>query len=128
MELKYRSYGTLGKQDIQQTTYFWKSFIRNMEPLFVLVGAILTRIFLSATSKLIHINYVGPAEITAFTPEALYAVEAPGSACGRTDWYDNILPMKGLISLRNNYEHDQRRKIWEKAFSIKGTFLMDIHH
>ena len=66
---------------------------------------------------------IGPAEITAFTAEALYVINAPGSACEKPDWYDNILPMKSLINIRNKEEHDQRRKIWDKAFSVKGTLL-----
>jgi len=67
--------------------------------------------------------YTGPAEITAFTAEALFVVNAPGSACEKPDWYDNILPMKSLINIRKKEEHDQRRKIWDKAFSVKGTTL-----
>ena len=62
---------------------------------------------------------LGPSELTIFAAEALHAIDGPGSACEKPDWYDNILPLKSLETIRNKAEHDARRRIWDEAFSIK---------
>ena len=62
----------------------------------------------------------GPSEVTIFLPEAIQAVNGPGSDCTKSAWYDNTLPMRGIIGLRSIAEHDMRRSIWNQAFTPKG--------
>ena len=64
---------------------------------------------------------IGPSEITVFLPEAIAAVNGPGSNCIKSAWYDNTLPTRGLINLRDKAEHDMRRNIWNQAFTPKGS-------
>jgi hypothetical protein len=63
---------------------------------------------------------LGPQELTIFDPEALWAMGAPRSAVTRTPFYDVVLPMKSLANVRDPVVHDQRRRIWDQAFSTKG--------
>jgi len=62
----------------------------------------------------------GPSELTVFSPEALWAMNAPGNTYTRPDWYDSINPMKSLANVRSPAVHDQRRRIWDQAFSVKA--------
>lgn len=64
---------------------------------------------------------LGPSELTVFSPEALWAMNAPGNTYTRPDWYDSINPMKSLANVRSPAVHDQRRRIWDQAFSVKGN-------
>ncbi|KAH6713476.1 cytochrome P450 [Leptodontidium sp. MPI-SDFR-AT-0119] len=63
----------------------------------------------------------GPEEITIFDPEAVVAMNGPGSNCTRADWYDGIAPLKSVANLRSPTVHDQRRRIWDKAFSANAV-------
>lgn len=72
-----------------------------------------------ALPKFVLIN-IGPNEITLFTPDALLALHGAGSSCKKGDWYDFMLPDVSLHSSRDKVVHDQRRRIWDQAFSMKG--------
>ncbi|KAG4442983.1 hypothetical protein IFR05_001514 [Cadophora sp. M221] len=67
----------------------------------------------------------GPEEITIFDPEALVAMNGPGSNCTRADWYDGISPLKSVANLRSPTVHDQRRRIWDKAFTANALRYYD---
>ncbi|KAL5322205.1 hypothetical protein ACEPPN_010175 [Leptodophora sp. 'Broadleaf-Isolate-01'] len=66
-------------------------------------------------------KFQGPEEITIFDPEAVVAMNGPGSNCTRADWYDGIAPLKSVANLRSPTVHDQRRRIWDKAFSANAV-------
>ena len=68
----------------------------------------------------------GPSELTIFLPEAIVALDGPGSDCTKSDWYDVILPLRPLVNLRDKHEHDKRRRAWDKGFSIKGIKHVEI--
>lgn len=87
---------------------------------FVRTGQIYTLSFCQYMLK----SRIGPEELTIFDPEALWAMSAPGSACIRTPFYDAVLPMKSLANVRDPGVHDQRRRIWDQAFSTKGGYHM----
>lgn len=59
----------------------------------------------------------GPSEITIFHPEVLQKLNAPGSKCTKSDWYDFLRPHMGITTIRDNQFHDQRRRLWSKAFA-----------
>ena len=62
----------------------------------------------------------GPAEITIFTPKVKCAVDGPTNQCNKAVWYDILLPMIALNTTRSKKERDQRRRIWDRAFTLKG--------
>ncbi|KAG4415830.1 hypothetical protein IFR04_011010 [Cadophora malorum] len=63
----------------------------------------------------------GPEEVSIFHPEALVAMNAPGSTCFRSDWYDGLYPLQSLANIRNPVIHDQRRRVWDKALSATAV-------
>lgn len=69
-------------------------------------------------------DQLGPNEITLFTPDALLALHGAGSNCKKGDWYDFMLPDVSLASSRDKVVHDQRRRIWDQAFSMKGLISL----
>ncbi|CAG8981415.1 hypothetical protein HYALB_00013918 [Hymenoscyphus albidus] len=62
----------------------------------------------------------GPAEITVFTAAGLEAVDGPGNTCVRGHWADAFHPDLNIISMRDQGHHDNRRRIWNYAFSVKA--------
>ena len=62
----------------------------------------------------------GPNEITIFTPEAISPIHGPDSLCTRAAWYDNIMPIFSVATVRSKAVHDSRRRVWDQAFSIKA--------
>lgn len=58
--------------------------------------------------------------MTIFHPEVLSAVDGLSSACVKSDWYDIIKPDVLLNTVRDKAVHDQRRRIWDHAFTGKG--------
>lgn len=85
---------------------------------FVRTGASMCRV--QAIWYLLTMLRLGPEELTVFDPETLWAMNAPASAFRRPDWYDLPLPLKSLANVRDVAIHDQRRRIWDQAFSLKG--------
>ncbi|KAI1207910.1 putative benzoate 4-monooxygenase cytochrome P450 [Annulohypoxylon truncatum] len=63
-------------------------------------------------------NFVrtGPNEITIFHPAGLNLINKP-DLVERSDWYDLVHPSFSLNTVRNQYFHDRRRKVWEFAFT-----------
>ncbi|OJK01623.1 hypothetical protein ASPACDRAFT_26755 [Aspergillus aculeatus ATCC 16872] len=59
----------------------------------------------------------GPNEITVFHPQALAILDGPRSQTRKSDWYDLLLPYEGVTTIRERALHDQRRRIWNKAFA-----------
>ncbi|KAI0553289.1 cytochrome P450 [Xylaria curta] len=62
----------------------------------------------------------GPNEVTLFGHKAYTAVHGPDSRCGRATYYDILHPMVSLDTTRDPVMHAYRRKLWDKAFSIKA--------
>ncbi|KAL9122404.1 MAG: hypothetical protein Q9187_001041 [Circinaria calcarea] len=62
----------------------------------------------------------GPTEITIFTPEVKWAVDGPANHCNKAVWYDILLPLIALNTTRDKKEHDHRRRIWDRAFTVKA--------
>ncbi|KAM0812265.1 putative Cytochrome P450 [Seiridium cardinale] len=62
----------------------------------------------------------GPNEITIFTPDAIPSIHGPESACSKAAWYDNILPVYSIVTLRSKPAHDARRRAWDQGYSIKA--------
>ncbi|KAF2649441.1 putative benzoate 4-monooxygenase cytochrome P450 [Lophiostoma macrostomum CBS 122681] len=61
----------------------------------------------------------GPTEITVFTPEVKWAVDGPLNKCTKAVWYDILLPLTALNTNRSKAEHDQRRRVWDQAITVK---------
>lgn len=70
---------------------------------------------------LIRSNFEGPSEITIFTPEVKWAIDGPTNQCNKAVWYDILLPLIALNTTRSKKEHDQRRRTWDHAFTVKGS-------
>ncbi|KAF1992980.1 putative benzoate 4-monooxygenase cytochrome P450 [Amniculicola lignicola CBS 123094] len=66
-------------------------------------------------------NFVrtGPTEITVFTQEVKWAVDGPLNKCTKAVWYDMLLPLIALNTNRSKKEHDQRRRAWDQAVTVK---------
>lgn len=64
--------------------------------------------------------FVGPNEVTIFTPEAIPLIHGPQSRCTRAVWYDKILPAYSVATVRSRDAHDVRRRAWDQGFSIKA--------
>ncbi|KAJ5213940.1 hypothetical protein N7449_001109 [Penicillium cf. viridicatum] len=73
----------------------------------------------------IKLEYIGPAEITIFHPEAYEAMDGPNNDNTRSDWYDLLYPRISSIFTRDRQLHHERRKMWEQALSRKA--LLQYH-
>lgn len=67
----------------------------------------------------------GPTEITVFAPEVKWAVDGPTNQCNKAVWYDILLPLIALNTTRSKKEHDQRRRTWDRAFTLRGERFSD---
>ena len=64
----------------------------------------------------------GPGEIACFHPDAFAVLEAPGTKCIKSDFYDLLYPgVFTLWSCRNKSVHDARRTVWSKALGVNGA-------
>jgi hypothetical protein len=73
-------------------------------------------------SSLEHANWTGPNELTIFHPDTLVTIyEGNRNPFTKPAWYDNLRPYTGLNTHRSKYVHEHRRRIWDHAFSTKGT-------
>lgn len=71
-----------------------------------------------------NLMYVlGPNELTIFKPEAVPALDGPGTKCTKTLWYDVLYPRVSVATTRDKSIHKKRRQIWDHAFSVQGTKL-----
>jgi tryprostatin B 6-hydroxylase len=72
---------------------------------------------------------IGPNEVTILIPEIVPLIYGPGSKCTKTAWYDVVgLPNKSLQLERDRVTHDKRRKVWDRAFSVKGEASLNVQH
>ncbi|KAI1740506.1 cytochrome P450, partial [Xylaria scruposa] len=62
----------------------------------------------------------GPEELTIIDPTVPSIVDGPGSACTKAVWYDILLPEIALNTTRSTKDHDARRRVWDRGFSIKA--------
>jgi hypothetical protein len=66
---------------------------------------------------------IGSSDLSIVHPKAVQAIYGPQSRCTKADWYDLTLPMVSMQTTRNRALHDQRRRIWSRAFgeqSLRG--------
>ncbi|KAK0118485.1 hypothetical protein ONS96_011582 [Cadophora gregata f. sp. sojae] len=103
----------LGRSDTHKTIWSWISYTTDMEHLCERVS----HFYWYPFDKNLLTPCPGPEEITIFHPDALVAMNGPGSTCTRSDWYDGLYPLQSLANIRSPAVHDQRRRIWDKAFS-----------
>lgn len=61
----------------------------------------------------------GPTEVTVFKPEVKWAVDGPHNNCTKAVWYDILLPLVALNTNRSKSQHDQRRRAWDQAITMK---------
>lgn len=61
----------------------------------------------------------GPNELTIFRPDAHTAIHGPQSKCKKAEWYDLMYPSVSLQTTRDKADHNRRRRIWDRAFSVK---------
>ncbi|KAL9084474.1 MAG: hypothetical protein Q9165_008047 [Trypethelium subeluteriae] len=61
----------------------------------------------------------GPNEITIFSPDAVPLIHGPLSNCVKDAWYDNLLPLKSVLTTRSRVAHDARRCAWDEALSAE---------
>lgn len=63
----------------------------------------------------------GPNEITIFHPSGLASINRIEDVA-RGQWYDLVRPSFSVNTVRDQALHDQRRRVWEAAFTAEGTF------
>jgi cytochrome P450 len=64
--------------------------------------------------------WAGPNELTIFAPSVTYDLNSTKAGATRAPWYDFLSPLLGLVSIRTNAFHDQRRQVWERGFSARA--------
>ncbi|TVY92722.1 Cytochrome P450 monooxygenase [Lachnellula willkommii] len=63
----------------------------------------------------------GPNEITTTSPDAVAILLGSGSKCSKAPWYDCVTyPNVSLQLTRSRVLHDKRRRIWDRAFTMKA--------
>ncbi|KAI4180677.1 MAG: hypothetical protein L6R41_007075 [Letrouitia leprolyta] len=63
----------------------------------------------------------GPNELTLFCPEAYKPINAYGSRCTKSAWYDMLAPFTAMNTTRSKPEHDKRRRAYENGLSVKAV-------
>jgi hypothetical protein len=66
----------------------------------------------------------GPNELTIFHPDGLAVMSKPSVARG--GWYDLIHPALSVNTVRDTAMHEQRRKLWESAFTTTGILMISL--
>jgi tryprostatin B 6-hydroxylase len=62
----------------------------------------------------------GPSELSIVDPESILAIHGTSSGCNRAAWYGMADPIKAIFHTRDDFEHDQRRPVWEQGFSVSA--------
>ena len=62
----------------------------------------------------------GPNELTIFRSDAHTALYGPQSKCTKAAFYDLMYPIVSLQTTRDKADHTRRRRIWDRAFSVKA--------
>jgi len=63
----------------------------------------------------------GPNEITIFVPDAIEPVLGPTAKCTKAQYWDMMWPEVSLLTTRSKSNHDSRRRLWDRGFSVSGT-------
>lgn len=58
--------------------------------------------------------------MTLYGPEAYHALHGIDSVYTKAAYYDVLHPMISLDSVRDPKVHAHRRRVWDRAFNIKG--------
>ena len=66
----------------------------------------------------------GPNELTIFDPEIVPAMLRGHNDFTKAAWYDFLNPLVALNATRDKDFHDRRRRIWDRAFTTKGTLSL----
>lgn len=74
----------------------------------------------SCTCPDVLINNPGPSEITVFHPDVFGAIDGPKTECIKSEWYDILHPNLSLVTSRDKFSHQTRRRQWNRGFSTKG--------
>ncbi|KAI9702665.1 MAG: hypothetical protein M1820_006049 [Bogoriella megaspora] len=78
--------------------------------------------------RLAHAALKGPNELTIFAPTALQVIlDGRKNRMTKSVWYDFLLPLSGLNAIRDNKLHDQRRRIWDRAFTTNALQKYETH-
>lgn len=67
-------------------------------------------------------TFLGPNELSIIDANFVQSVYGIRSRCKKAAWYNSSWPLVSLHETRDQKLHDQRRKIWDKGFSIKGVY------
>ena len=62
----------------------------------------------------------GPDEVTVYDPAVFAAIDGPGNKCTKPSWYDMLQPTVALNTTRDRVDHDDRRKVWNRALNPEG--------
>ncbi|KAH7136986.1 averantin oxidoreductase [Dactylonectria estremocensis] len=63
---------------------------------------------------------IGPSELSISDPKAVQLLHSNSSPCTKGPWYNILHPVKSLHMIRDQKEHSQRRKTWDKGLSTKA--------
>lgn len=68
----------------------------------------------------------GPNEVTVFDVPGLYqSIDGFGKeGMGKTNYYDIQWPTLSVVTMRDRKLHDERRRVWDRAFARDGEFVL----
>ncbi|RAL04151.1 cytochrome P450 [Aspergillus ibericus CBS 121593] len=62
---------------------------------------------------------IGPAELSIIDPKANDIIYGSSSPCTKSTFYDHSYPNNSLQTTRDPVQHQQRRRLWSRAFGSK---------
>ncbi|PSS10965.1 hypothetical protein M430DRAFT_53504 [Amorphotheca resinae ATCC 22711] len=62
----------------------------------------------------------GPTEVTVFHPDVYWVIDGPKAECVKSEWYDILDPNLSLVTARNKFLHQTRRRQWNQGFTTKS--------
>ncbi|KIW12678.1 hypothetical protein PV08_09956 [Exophiala spinifera] len=63
---------------------------------------------------------LGPTELSINNVDAVQKMHSSQSRCVKGPWYNVLNPFQSLQMVRNKAEHSQRRRVWDRGFSVKA--------
>jgi hypothetical protein len=66
---------------------------------------------------------LGPSELSVNNADAVAAIHASQSNCTKGPWYNVLHPMVSMQMIRDKPDHVRRRRVWDRGFSAKGSFI-----
>jgi tryprostatin B 6-hydroxylase len=63
---------------------------------------------------------VGPSDVSIVHATAVQALYGPDSKCTKGPYYDFSQPIVSLHTMRDRALHDERRRVWSRAFGLAG--------